>query len=99
LVAQVPNADSPFHGSIRYGDLTHEIAFTADVLRHLFAATGFARADFRECGPVAKDVRGALRLAAWRLLRRTIRAWNAVEIGGSGSGVYTRVMLARAVIP
>jgi SAM-dependent methyltransferase len=97
LIAQVPNAESPFHGSIRYGDLTHEIAFTAEVLQHLFAATGFARADFRECGPVAKDVRGALRLAAWRLLRRLIQAWNAVEIGGPGSGVYTRVMLARAV--
>jgi 2-polyprenyl-3-methyl-5-hydroxy-6-metoxy-1,4-benzoquinol methylase len=97
LIAQVPNAESPFCGSIRYGDLTHELAFTSEVLSHLFAATGFERCDFRECGPVAKDWKGVLRLASWRLLRLGIRAWNLVEVGGSGSGIYTRVMLARAV--
>jgi len=96
LIAQVPNADSPFHGSIRYGDLTHELAFTSGVLRHLFAATGFERCEFRECGPVAKDWKGALRLGTWRLLRRAVQAWNTVEIGSPGAGVYTRVMLARA---
>jgi len=96
LIAQVPNADSPFSGSIRYGDLTHELAFTPEVLRHLFAATGYARQAFREGGPVAKDWKGALRVATWQVLRRCLQAWNAVETGSSGSGVYTRVMLARA---
>lgn len=96
LIAQVPNADSPFHGAIRYGDLTHELAFTPEVLRHVFAATGFSRSEFREGGPVAKDWKGALRVAAWRLLRRALQAWNVVEIGSAGSGVFTRVMLARA---
>ena len=98
LIAQIPNADSPFHGAIRYGDLTHELAFTPEVLRHLFAATGFERCDFRECGPVAKDWKGALRLGLWRLLRRGLQLWNTVETGAPGSGVYTRVMLARAVV-
>ena len=96
LIAQVPNADSPFHGAIRYGDLTHELAFTPEVLRHLFATIGFERCDFRECGPVAKDWKGALRLGLWQLLRRGLQLWNTVEIGSAGSGVYTRVMLARA---
>jgi SAM-dependent methyltransferase len=96
LIAQVPNAESPFHGAIRYGDLTHELAFTVPALRHLFAATGFERCDFRECGPVAKDLRGALRVGAWRGLRLAIRAWNLVEIGSPGAGVYTRGMLVRA---
>jgi SAM-dependent methyltransferase len=96
LIAQVPNADSPFHGAIRWGDLTHELAFTPEVLRHLFAATGFGRCDFREAGPVAKDWKGVVRVGLWKLLRLALRAWNTVEIGSAGSGVYTRVMLARA---
>jgi SAM-dependent methyltransferase len=96
LIAQVPNADSPFHGAIRYGDLTHELAFTTGALEHLFAVVGLEHVRFRECGPVAKNFKGVLRVGAWRLLRGLLRAWNAVEIGDAGSGIYTRVMLARA---
>jgi hypothetical protein len=97
LIAQVPNAESPFHGAIRYGDLTHELAFTADALDHLFALVGLARGEFRECGPVAKNAKGVARVALWKLLRGALRVWNAVETGSAGRGVYTRVMLARAI--
>jgi SAM-dependent methyltransferase len=96
LIAQVPNADSPFCGAIRYGDLTHELAFTADALDHLFAVTGLERSEFRECGPVAKNAKGIVRVGLWKLLRGALRAWNAIETGSAGRGVYTRVMLARA---
>jgi len=96
LIARVPNAESPFCDSIRYGDLTHEIAFTAGALSHLFRLSGLSAGEFRECDPVAKSAAGALRSVAWKLLRQLVRAWNLVETGSSGSGVYTRVMLARA---
>jgi SAM-dependent methyltransferase len=96
LIAQVPNADSPFHGAIRYGDLTHELAFTVDALAHLFAIVGLERAQFRECGPVAKNAKGIVRVGLWKLMRGALRAWNAIETGSAGRGVYTRVMLARA---
>jgi SAM-dependent methyltransferase len=99
LIAQVPNADSPFHGAIRWGDLTHELAFTADALNHLFAIVGLERAEFRECGPVAKNAKGVVRVALWKLLRVALRAWNAIETGGTGSGIHTRVMLVRATRP
>jgi SAM-dependent methyltransferase len=93
LIAQVPNADSPFHGAIRYGDLTHELAFTVDAMAHL---VGLERAQFRECGPVAKNAKGIVRVVLWKLLRRAVQGWNAIETGSAGRGVYTRVMLARA---
>lgn len=97
LIAQVPNAESPFHGAIRYGDLTHEIGFTPGALRHAFAVTGLVGFEARECGPVPKNLKGVLRAGAWQVLRGLVRAWNAVETGSGGAGVYTRVILARAV--
>jgi SAM-dependent methyltransferase len=97
LIAQVPNAESPFHGAIRYGDLTHELAFTADALDHLFALVGLARGEFRECGPVAKNAKGMVRVGLWRAMRAAVRAWNLIETGSAGRGIVTRVMLARAV--
>ena len=97
LIAQVPNAESPFHGAIRYGDLTHELAFTPDALDHLFALVGLARGEFRECGPVAKNAKGIVRVGLWRAIRAAVRAWNLIETGSAGRGVFTRVMLARAV--
>jgi len=95
LIAQVPNADSPFHGAIRYGDLTHELAFTVDALNHLFAIVGLDRGEFRECGPVAKNAKGVVRVALWKVMRGALQAWNAVEAGSAGPGIYTRVMLVR----
>ena len=38
----VPNAESPMFGRIRYGDLTHEIAFTSRSLRQLLTTIGFS---------------------------------------------------------
>lgn len=97
LIAQVPNAASPFFGSIRHGDLTHELAFTEESLRHALTVAGFQGIELRECGPVPKNWKGAVRLVVWRLLRAIIRAWNLVETGNPGSAVQTRVALVRAV--
>ena len=99
LIARVPNADSPFCDAIRYGDLTHEIAFSTAALLHLFRVSGLERAEFRECDPVPKSAKGAVRAFAWRFLRQLVRIWNLVETGSAGPGVYTRVMLARGRRP
>lgn len=96
LIAQVPNGASPFFGAIRHGDLTHELAFTEDSLRHALQVSGFQDVEFRECGPVSKNLTGAIRRAIWRILRSFIRAWNLVETGTPGSVVQTRVALVRA---
>lgn len=41
IIIQVPNAESPFGSRIRYGDYTHEIAFTAASLSQLLRTVGF----------------------------------------------------------
>lgn len=55
IIIQVPNAETPFFGRIRYGDFTHEMAFTASSLRQLLGVIGFTDAEFHSTGPVIVD--------------------------------------------
>lgn len=99
LIIQTPNAGSPFGMEVRYGDISHEICFDVDSLRHVLELTAFADFRARECGPIAHGVRSAARLAAWKLLRTLIAVYNLVETGSAQCGIYTRVFLARARKP
>jgi predicted TPR repeat methyltransferase len=48
LIVQTVNGGSPFHGLIRYGDLTHETAYTPSSLAQAFRVTGFRSMSFHE---------------------------------------------------
>ena len=56
IVLQTPNADSPFFGSMRYADFTHETCFTEQALRTLLEMAGFVEIEARECAPVSHGV-------------------------------------------
>jgi SAM-dependent methyltransferase len=100
LVAQVPNAISPFGGLTRHWDMTHEWAFTPNNFRQLAAVSGFdPRVEFRECRPVVHGVKSAVRFGLWQLLRAGIRAWFLIETGDGKGGVYTMDMLVRLRTP
>lgn len=43
FIMEVPNADSPLGIHTRYSDLTHECAFTRDLLARIFMMTGFTK--------------------------------------------------------
>ena len=101
VILQTPNAESPFVSIVRYGDFTHEVAFTPTSLSSLLRLAGFEGMESRELGPLPPryGVRAAGRYVAWRGLRMVLRAWNLVETGNSGSGVCTRVFMMRARRP
>ncbi|MHB8999534.1 MAG: class I SAM-dependent methyltransferase, partial [Thermoanaerobaculia bacterium] len=96
IVIQTPNAESPFGMRVRYGDITHEIAFDAESLRHVLEVTGFARFTARECAPVPMGIASTGRSVLWSMIRQFLRFYNLVETGASGSGIFTRVLLAKA---
>jgi len=52
LILQTPNAESLWGTSIRYGDFTHEVGFTPDLLSRLLKQAGFHHLEVRETGPV-----------------------------------------------
>ena len=90
FVARVPNGESPFAGSIRYGDLTHRRAFTASSLRQAFGSAGFGRLRFVPCRPIVHGLPSTLRAALWRVVEAAIRIAEFAETGRLRGGCFTR---------
>lgn len=76
-----PNAESPFFGRIRYGDLTHELAFTRTSIGQLLFSSGFGSVLCYEETPVVHGVLSAIRWVVWKLVRACLRLWLAAETG------------------
>lgn len=99
-IIHAPNGESPFCGAIRYGDMTHEQAFTRHSLAQLLLSSGFSRVVCHESGPVPHGLKSALRCLAWQVIRWGMRLWLAAETGDLGrDAVYTRNLLAVAFKP
>jgi 2-polyprenyl-3-methyl-5-hydroxy-6-metoxy-1,4-benzoquinol methylase len=90
VIAHTPNGDSPFVGSVQYGDFTHETLLTPSSARHLCAVVGLDEFEAREHLGASATLRGRFRERAWRVCRRVLCAVNAIETGSAGSGVLTR---------
>ncbi len=98
LIVHVPNASSPFFGSVRYGDFTHEQAFTRTSATQILLACGFGRVECYEELPVVRSARSALRHLLWRAVRLALVAYDRIETGVS-LGIYTRDLVAVAYEP
>jgi SAM-dependent methyltransferase len=88
----------------QYADFTHETGFTPSSLVQVLRVAGFEDPRVYPKGPVAIDLRSAIRRVLWAILALCIRAYLVVS-EGSGRGdpryyrVVTSVMLARARKP
>lgn len=92
-----PNGESPFVGTIRYGDITHEQAFTRVSLAQLLLSSGFSRLECHESGPIPTGLKSVVRWLLWYGIRLLLRVWAAVETGDLGrDAIYTRNLLAVA---
>lgn len=97
FIIHTTNAESPFFGRIRYGDLTHELAFTRNSLHQLLCTAGFARVDCFEDRPVVHGVLSAGRAALWPLARAVIRLFLAIETGSfEPDAIFSQNVLAVA---
>ena len=97
-IIHTPNGESPMSNRIRYGDLTHEQAFTRTSLGQLVLSSGFRSIECYEDAPVIHGVASALRFLGWKGIRGALRLYLAVETGNSGaSAIFTQNLLAIAV--
>lgn len=96
LILQTPNAESPWGGSIRYGDFTHEVCFTPNSLVRLMCLCGFRDIETREQGPIpwGYSMYSTARFCIWQAIRLGIKFWNISETGSAGSGIFSRVFLS-----
>lgn len=79
VIIHVPNAEGIFGMKIRYGDYTHEQAFTNTSLRQILMATGFQSPMFYEDKPVVHSFTSFIRLALWELLTIPFRLLALAE--------------------
>ena len=96
-IIHVPNGESPFCGRIRYGDLTHELAFTRTSLSQLLLSSGFNNIRCFEDAPIVHGIRSAVRWLGWKVLRAILHLYIAVETGdASNKHIFSQNMLAVA---
>ena len=94
-IIHTPNAASPFFGSVRYGDITHEMAFTTTSLNQLLLSSGFTRVNCFEDAPIVHGAKSALRWVIWQCFRGLMRLYSLAETGATG-GVFSQNLLAVA---
>lgn len=93
-----PNADGPFFGRIRYGDLTHELAFTRHSAFQLMAAAGFVDAEISGEVPVVTGARSLLRAVLWKGFSALARLYLYAESCDTGA-LLAANLLVRARKP
>jgi len=93
-----PNAESPFGGRIRYGDFTHEQAFTCTSLSQLLMASGFQSVRCFEDRPIVHGLKSLIRRGLWAVIRCGLLVYIAVETGGlDRNAVFSQNLLAVAI--
>ena len=95
LIIQTPNAESPFGNRYRYGDFTHEVAFTRSSLNQILRNAGFSEVIFRSAQPVPKGIKSSIRFLLWKLIHYLLKYYMLIETG-SGEGIFTQNIIAIA---
>lgn len=94
-IIHVPNAESPFSGRMRFGDYTHEQAFTRTSLGQLLRSSGFDTLECFEDSPVPNGLKSIIRSIGWQVIRAMLMAWIAIETGSlDRRAIFTQNLLA-----
>ena len=88
-----PNGASPFFGAVRYGDYTHEQAFTPGSIKQLALARGFAGVDCFEDAPTPHGLKSSVRWLLWKAIRTAWSAISIVETGTAAGKVFSQNFL------
>lgn len=97
-IAHVPNAAGLYGLQVRYGDLTHEMAFTPKSAQQAFSTLGFHYVQCFEDKPVVHGIVSAMRWLLWYLGTYPSRLLLLAETGGT-SFVLSQNMLITALKP
>lgn len=97
-IIHTPNGESPFSGRMRYGDFTHELAFTRTSMAQLLLSSGFRKVHSYEDEPIAHGVNSSIRWSLWKVIRGFLRLYLAVETGDTGKeAIFSQNFLTVAV--
>jgi len=94
-----PNADGPFSGRLRWGDLTHELSFTRASAWQLMSAAGFTDILIRADEPVVTGLRSLLRAALWQVCKAAAKLYLFVESYAHEGALLSANLIVRARKP
>jgi len=89
LLIHVPNGAAPFHGAVRWGDITHESAFTPHSLGQVLRPLGFTNFSAWEDAPPVRGPKSLIRAALWQAMRTIAVGWLAAETGRARGHILT----------
>ena len=92
---RAPNADGPFSGRLRYGDLTHEIAFTKASAWQLMRCAEFVVVETFGEEPVVTGLRSLLRAILWAFFKALARLYLFAESYAQNDVLLTANMIVR----
>jgi SAM-dependent methyltransferase len=81
LVVHTVNGDSPFFGTVRFGDFTHETTFTRASMGQVLRTVGFRDVACLEDRPLVHGMKSAARAVIWQLVRTGLVFVLAAETG------------------
>ena len=93
IIIQVPNAEAPFFGRIRYGDFTHELAFSMSSLQQLLQVMGFTEIRTYPTEPAFTNLKSLARLGLWKFVERFYKLLLFAELG-QGQRIVTQGIIA-----
>lgn len=93
-IIHTTNGESAFCGRSRYGDLTHELAFTRTSICQLLHSSGFSKVQCFEDAPVPHGLKSAIRWVVWKVIRSGLRVYLAAETGDTaGDAIFSQNFL------
>ena len=96
-IIHTPNGESPFFGRIRYGDFTHEQAFTRTSIIQLLKSSSFSNVLSYEDTPIPHGLKSAVRWLLWKAIRVGLRLCLAAETGaGEKACIFSQNFLTVA---
>jgi 2-polyprenyl-3-methyl-5-hydroxy-6-metoxy-1,4-benzoquinol methylase len=96
-IVHTVNGESPFAGRVRWGDFSHELAFTRESIRQLLVSSGFERVECYEDTPIPHGIKSLIRWLLWKAIRVVLRLWLAIETGDTGrNAIFSQNLLAVA---
>jgi len=92
-VAHVPNGEGIYGNRIRYGDFTHEFAFTQNSARQVFRVAGFSNVKCYEDKPRVHGIVSLARRMIWDIGTLPDRLLWAAETGTPGAILSQNMMI------
>lgn len=95
FICQTVNAENLLWGRLRYGDFTHELAFTKESASQIFQISGFRDIKVYSQPPVIHGIKSFIRYILWKCIEHCLRVYLLVETG-SAKGIFTQNIIVSA---